>query len=143
VSKKDITLLSGTDAIPRGCHQAGLLFECAPDGAAYRGAGTVVSLAELVGDFPEAKCKAFALARKLLQDEPPLRGVRQLGIFEEVVIRELQRAFHSIHLHRALQSRGISTGCARFSVCRPHPIDWRRRAGRRSRESQRPGVRAC
>lgn len=100
-------MLSGRDNVPDGQDLAGLLFECAPDSAAFRCGNTVVPLVALVGDFAEAKRKAFGLARKLLQGEPPLRGIRQLAIFEELVIRELQRAFHSIHLHGVLQTLGI------------------------------------
>jgi hypothetical protein len=109
VSEKDITLLSGADAIPSGHDPVGLLFECAPDGAAFRHGGRVEPLGALVGDIAEAKGRAYGLARKLLEGEPRQRGIRQLGIFEEVVIGELQRAFHSIHLHRALQTLGIRT----------------------------------
>ena len=61
----------------------------------------------MIGDFEEKKAQAHQLAQRLLADEPPLRGLRQLGIFEEVIIRELQRAFHLLHLYDRLIASGI------------------------------------
>lgn len=89
--------------------QIGLLCETAPDGtlaALYPGALTV---AELIGDFDETKQRAADLAAKLLADEPMLRGVQQLRVFEELVIRDLQHIFHVIKLHETVSALGINS----------------------------------
>jgi len=109
VSPSAITLLTDLphDA-PEGA--IGLLFECAPDSVIRRKYSDAIGLAELIGDFESIKQRAFDLARKLLDDEPPLRGVKQLGIFEELVIRELQYILHAKALHDRLVADG-------FSIC--------------------------
>ncbi len=50
---------------------------------------------------------AFSQARKLLEDEPGIRKVRQLGIFEEVIIHELQQAFYLLHLYKVAEKNDI------------------------------------
>jgi len=103
-----ITLLGGpTPTSPNGV--AGLLFECAPDSAIKRAFPGANSLPELIGDFDSIKQRAFAHAHKLLEKEPPLRGLRQLGVFYELVIRELQHILHAKTLHDRLVAGGIST----------------------------------
>ena len=91
----------------------GLLFEVASDSAVRRLYPSALPLPELIGDIPSIKVKAAALARKLLIDEPKIRGLCQLSIFEEVVIRELQFAFQVLHLHNVLLERGV--GRCRFA----------------------------
>lgn len=86
-----------------------MLFECAPDSAIKRQFPGAISLPELIGDFDSIKQRAFSLAHKLLEKEPPLRGLRQLGVFYELVIRELQHTLHAKTLHDRLVADGIST----------------------------------
>lgn len=102
-----ITLLSGKDNIVTEQNLVGLLYECAPDSKAFQCGNRVIPLATLIGDFAKTKRKAFDLARKLLDHEPRFRGIQQLGIFEELVIRELQHAFHAIRLHQSLEALGV------------------------------------
>lgn len=92
--------------VPRGPH--GLLFQCAPDAPAPTGATAAVPLVELIGEFDVVKQQAARLARKLLQNEPPVRGLQQLAIFEELVIRELQLIIHAKNLHDTLLKRGVT-----------------------------------
>jgi hypothetical protein len=85
----------------------GLLFECAPDSWVRRRHPSAPLMSELIGEFEAIKRQAHELASTLLAGEPLLRGVAQLRIFEEIVIRELQYALHTIHLGRQLNALGI------------------------------------
>lgn len=107
MSKKNITLLSGKDEITTGHEFVGLLFECAQDSRIIDAGSDVTLLNELVGDFNATKKHAYRLAKTILHGEPEFRGIRQLGIFEEVVILELQFILHSIHLYNFLRSNKI------------------------------------
>jgi hypothetical protein len=102
--------------VPRDHH--GLLFQCAPDAPGLTGATAAVPLVELIGEFDMVKQQAARLARKLLQDEPLVRGLQQLAIFEELVIRELQQIIHAKNLHDTLLKRGV-TQC---SIAGDEPI---------------------
>lgn len=103
----DLTILQPGDPIDGITGPVGLLFECAPDSRVRRNNPDALALPELIGDFDTIKRQAFDLATRLLAGEPLLRGVAQLRIFEEVVIRELQYAFHALHLRRQLGALGI------------------------------------
>lgn len=109
----EIRILQKSSPTESATGHLGLLFEAASDSAACRRYPSALTLAELIGDIPAIKVNAAVLARKLLGVEPPIRGIRQLGIFEEVVIGELRFAFHVLHLHHALLERGV--GRCRFS----------------------------
>ena len=102
-----IVLLGPSLRLPEAADVIGVPFEVAPDSALSARFADALPLARLIGDFEDKKIQAHALARRLLADEPVLRGVRQLGVFEEVVIRELQRGFHLLHLHEELLANGI------------------------------------
>jgi hypothetical protein len=103
----ELTILQPGDPIDGITGPVGLLFECAPDSRVRRGNPDALALPELIGDFDTIKRQAFDLATRLLAGEPLLRGIAQLRIFEEVVIRELQYAFHTLHLRRQLRALGI------------------------------------
>lgn len=91
---KSITLLEGfPQSDPKT--DIGLLFECSVDSSIRKKYPQAVEYKDLIGDIYEAKEKAAMLARILLDDEPRIRGVRQLEVFEEVVIKELKGIFHS------------------------------------------------
>ncbi len=102
-----IVLLGQTVRQPEGANFIGLPFEIAPDSALSERFPNALTLPRLIGDFEDKKLQAQALARRLLADDPPLRGLRQLSVFEEIVIRELQRGFHLLHLHDHLLANGI------------------------------------
>jgi len=104
-----ITLLSGSTQLHSGQGSLGLLFECAPDAAVHRMYPGTLALDELIGDREQIKTKAAALARTLLEAEPEHRGIRQLSVFEELVIRELQYLLHVKHLHDSLIARGFTS----------------------------------
>jgi len=109
VKSKSITLLSkGCDLLPVRSGAIGLMFECAPDGQAYNVYPNAIALKKLIGEFSETKANAFRLARKLLANEPKCRGIQQLSVFEELVIRELQRAYHLLHLYTYLTANGFT-----------------------------------
>ena len=108
-----LTILQPGDPIEAIAGPVGLLFECAPDSHARRNNPHALSLSELIGDFDAVKRRAHDLAIRLLAGEPLLRGIAQLGIFEEVVIRELQYAYHVLHLRLRLTEVGART--CRFS----------------------------
>jgi hypothetical protein len=102
-----IVLLGPSLRLPEAADVIGVPFEVASDSALSARFADALPLARLIGDFEDKKVQAHALARRLLADEPVLRGVRQLGVFEEMVIRELQRGFHLLHLHDHLLASGI------------------------------------
>jgi hypothetical protein len=102
-----IVLLGPSARQPETGDAIGLPFEMAPDSALCARFPDAMPLARLIGDFEDKKVEAHALARRLLADEPTLRGVRQLGVFEEVIIRELLRGSHLLHLHDHLLAQGI------------------------------------
>lgn len=85
----------------------GLLFECAPDASIRRRHPDAIDLPQLIGDFDAIKRRAHTLARKLLQDEPKICGLQQLGVFEELVVRELQHVLHAKELHDGLIQKGF------------------------------------
>jgi hypothetical protein len=102
-----IVLLGQTIRQPALTDFVGFPFEVAPDSGLTRQFSNALPLSHLIGDFEDQKLQAQALARRLLADEPTLRGLRQLGVFEEVIIRELQRGFHLLHLYDRLLENGI------------------------------------
>lgn len=120
MKRKKITLfVKGSDLLPLQSSAVGLMFECAPDGETYQYYPHAIALKKLIGEFRETKANAFQLARKLLADEPECRGIQQLSVFEELVIRELQRAYHLLHLHAFLIENGFTqchfTGSTHFA----------------------------
>jgi hypothetical protein len=106
-----ITLIAAKSNLPSVEGQIGFLCETAPDGTLAARYPQALPVGELIGDFSETKQRASDLAARLFAGEPPLRGVQQLRIFEEVVLRELQHSFHAINLHERLSALGIGS-CA-------------------------------
>ncbi|MGH6844204.1 MAG: hypothetical protein ACRECU_05695, partial [Methylocella sp.] len=106
-----ITLIAAHSKLPSVEGRIGLLCETAPDGTLTTRYPQALLIGELIGDFSETKQRANDLAVRLLADEPRLRGVQQLRIFEEVVLLELQHIFHAINLHERLCALGIGS-CA-------------------------------
>ncbi|MGB6700494.1 MAG: hypothetical protein WBE80_17810 [Methylocella sp.] len=106
-----ITLIAAQSNLPSVEGRIGFLCETAPDGTLTTRYPQALPVGELIGDFSETKQRANDLAATLLADEPPLRGVQQLRIFEEIVVRELQHIFHAINLHERLSALGIGS-CA-------------------------------
>lgn len=105
---RSISLLTSRDDVTLKRNRVGLLFECAPDSSILAAASEVTTLTELIGDFDTTKKHAYRLAKMILHDEPAFRGIQQLTIFEEVVIRELQYILHAIQLHNALRSMSVT-----------------------------------
>jgi hypothetical protein len=114
-----ITLIEGDLPTEPISGQVGFLLEIAPDASLRAGYPGSLGLAELIGGFDDARLKAHSLAQALITGEPPLRGLRQLTVFEETVIGELQHALHTIHLHDILIKRKFSqcvfVGHSRFA----------------------------
>lgn len=106
-----ITLIATQSDLPSVEGRIGFLCETAPDGTLATRYPQALPVGELIGDFSETKQRANDLAARLLADEPPLRGVQQFRIFEEIVIRELQHIFHAINLHERLGALRIES-CA-------------------------------
>jgi hypothetical protein len=106
-----ITLIAAQSDLRGVEGQIGFLCETAPDGTLATRYPLAITIHELLGDFAETKERANDLAARLLADEPPLRGVQQLRIFEEIVVRELQHIFHAINLHETVRALGIGS-CA-------------------------------
>lgn len=105
---KSITILNRVPKIaPAGA--VGVLFECASDSAIRGQYPGVISLSDLIGEFEVVKQEAFILAQCFLREEPALCGLKQLGIFEELVIRELQHILHARKLHDRLLVDGFDT----------------------------------
>lgn len=106
---KSITLIpAGAHLLPAQTGSVGFLFECASDGSAFGHCPEAIPLTHLIGDFEDTKIRAYELAMKLLAGEPEFRWLQQLAIFEEIVIRELQQAFHLLHLHEFLAAQGFT-----------------------------------
>ena len=106
---KSITLIPASAILPPvQTSSVGFLFECAPDGSASAHFPQAIGLTRLIGDFEGAKVKAYELAMKLLTGEPEFRGLQQLAVFEELVIRELQKAFHLLHLSEFLVAQDFT-----------------------------------
>lgn len=103
----EITILQPGDQVGTTGGPIGLLFESAPDGEVRRSRPDALALVDLIGDFDDIKMRAHALAERLLAEEPKLRDIAQLRIFDEVVIRELQHAFHVLHFRRRLSTLGV------------------------------------
>jgi hypothetical protein len=103
----ELTILQPGDPFEPIAGPVGLLFECAPDSQARRRNPDALALQELIGHFDAVKHEASDLTTRLLAGEPRLRGIAQLRIFEEGVIRELQHVFHTLHLSRRLSALGI------------------------------------
>jgi len=112
-----ITLLTDSDPMSITDNKLGLLFESAPDSPIRSSTAEIIQLRELIGMPDQAKQKAYLLSEKLLQGEPMSRNIRQLGIFQEVVIRELQSLFYLIHLHEKLLALKIKE-CRLISASR-------------------------
>ncbi len=106
-----ITLVAAQSKLPSVQGRIGFLCETAPDGTLTTRYPHALPVGELIGDFSETKQRANDLAVRLLAGEPPLRGVQQLRIFEEIVLLELQHIFHAINLHERLRALGIGS-CA-------------------------------
>jgi hypothetical protein len=102
-----IVLVGDAQYRPQAGESIGIPLEIASDGRLCTRFPQALPLAELIGDFEHTKIKAHALARRLLENEPTLREVRQLGVFEEMIIRELVRSYHALHLHQRLLAEGI------------------------------------
>jgi len=106
---KSLTLIpAGAELLPVQSGAVGFLFECALDGSASQLYPQAIGLTRLIGDFEGTKVRAHELAMKLLAGEPEFRGLQQLAVFEELVIRELQQAFHLLHLHEFLVAQGFT-----------------------------------
>lgn len=103
-----ITLLSGDakESIEEG--QVGLLFECAPDSEIRKKYPKALAVSELIGDFDDVKDTAYYLVTQMLKDEPVIEGVQQLSVFDELVIREVQKILHAKKLHEKLVSLCVS-----------------------------------
>jgi Capsule polysaccharide biosynthesis protein len=106
-----ITLIAAQSDLTSVEGRIGFLCETAPDGTLAVRYPQALPVGELIGDFSETKQRANDLSERLFADEPPLRGVQQLRIFEEIVLRELQYIFHAINLHERLRTLGIGS-CA-------------------------------
>ncbi|MGH6846059.1 MAG: hypothetical protein ACREC0_01075 [Methylocella sp.] len=106
-----ITLIAAQSDLRGVEGRIGFLCETAPDGTLATRYPQALPIGALIGDFADTKERANDLAARLIADEPPLRGVQQLRIFEEIVVRELQHIFHAIHLHERLRALGIGS-CA-------------------------------
>lgn len=105
-SRKTTIIFAADAGRARSDSDLGLLFEMAPDALNSLGKRQVYFLKELAGDSNEHKIKAFQLARQLLLGEPAQRGIQQLSVVEELVIRELQFLFFVQALHDKLVGLG-------------------------------------
>lgn len=105
---KSITLIAeGGD--PAGVQgPLGFLCELASDSRFLAEHPDALTIGDLLGDYNDVKARAFALSQRLLTDEPAHRGVQQLRVFEEVVIRQLQVGFQLLALHDRLIELGYS-----------------------------------
>ena len=104
---REITLLTRRDLGASVEGPCGLLLECAPDSPIRQRNRQAISLAPLIGSFEAAKQKAAALSFKLIDGEPLIRGAPYLRIFQEILILELQQAFHAIALRDFLEQSGF------------------------------------
>jgi hypothetical protein len=108
-----ITLVTGklADIEPSGV--IGLLCEVAADGKFRDKFPDALSFSEIFGSRSEARHRAYVLAGQLVADEPVLRGVQHLRVFEEMLISELERVFLVLNLIDWLRENRITT-CALY-----------------------------
>lgn len=109
---KTINFITDIDILPSETSDAvGLLVECAPDSAIANKYKNTFFIHELLGKPDDKKKLACNLASKILHDEPKLRGIQQLSVFEEGIARNLFEVFQVAHLYEFLISQ-------HFRLCR-------------------------
>lgn len=110
MDKKIVLLTRETESSIFEGATVGLLLETSSDGSLIQHYPDAILMSTLLGNAEVAKQKASALAAVLLANEPLVRGVPQLSVFQEVTIRELQQIFQLLHLKDFLLAH-------QFSVC--------------------------
>jgi hypothetical protein len=106
-----ITLVTGKLADIKPSGTIGLLCETATDGKFRDKFPDAVGFSEIFGNRSQARHRAYLLANQLVANEPVLRGVQQLRVFEEMLINELERVFLVLNLIDWLRKNRI-TSCA-------------------------------
>jgi hypothetical protein len=103
-----ITLLAGKSGEVAAVGKVGLLCETAPDGSLRTRFPDAVGLRELLGDINETKDRAYGIVNRLVAEEPRFRGVQQLRVFEEVLIRATESAIDVLNLIDWLKGNRIT-----------------------------------
>ena len=106
-----ITLTTNRTAAQDSDGPVGLICEAAPDGGTEHRSASIHNFAEIFGDRQLARQRSRRLAHTLVIDEPRLRGVQQLRVFEEVLIGELEPIFLLLNLAEWLRAHRF-TSCA-------------------------------
>jgi aminopeptidase-like protein len=108
---KKITILTNSShfpAIREG--SVGILIEYAMDSDIGRKYPNAITINELIGDPQITYAPACELVNKILCNEPVLRGVPQLTIFQEQVNWEMHNIYRLLHLHQFLMKH-------KFEIC--------------------------
>lgn len=111
-----LTLTTGHTAEIAAPGRVGLVCETAPDGRFRTRFPDTICFAELFGDLSETRRRAAALASRLVRDEPLIRGIQQLRVFEEVMIGEIEAVFLALNLRDWLRANRFE-GCALLEDC--------------------------
>lgn len=96
--------------------RVGLVCETAPDGSFHARFPSALSFAELFGDVSEARRHAANLASRLVKNEPPIGGIQQLRVFEEVMIGEIEAVFLALNLRDWMRANRFES-CALLEDC--------------------------
>ncbi|EKD55021.1 MAG: hypothetical protein ACD_60C00028G0018 [uncultured bacterium] len=108
---KKITIVTDSHPIHRWIKgKIGLLVYCAPDSDICQTYKDVIPMNELIGHPEDTYRMAASLVNKLLMEEPLLRGVPQLTVFQEQVNWEMHKIYRLLHLHDFLLRE-------KFTVC--------------------------
>ena len=103
-----IVLLGPRLLPPEAADIIGVPFEVAPDEHVIRAlCGRVAAFAIDRGLRGQEKCRLTRWPGACWPTNLRYAAYSQLGVFEELVIRELQRGFHLLHLHDQLLANGV------------------------------------
>ena len=115
---KKIIILTTNSVIPSSSEETvGMLFESPSDSEINKLHPNAIPIDKLIGDQENIRYKSCEVTKKILANEPYIRGIPQFSIFQEMINSELQKAFHIIHLHDFIIN-------ADFEICKFHTVTW-------------------
>ncbi len=109
-SAAELTILTKDDPADVSAARVGHLFATAPDSVMRVRPRWAAGPEALLGSMEPARVAAARLTRTLTDREPPIEGVRQLAVFQEIVLDELTRFHLAARLDQWLAAERIS-GC--------------------------------
>ena len=115
---KKITLITSSELLSHCKHEhVGILIESASDSHFSTMFTRATPIMDLIGHPDERRQFAGQLTAKLLSDEPRLRGIPQLTVFQEQLSWELQKIFCLLHVYDYLINHN-------FNLCELTSPSW-------------------